>query len=294
MKYLISLFLALILCGNANALPDKITVYLSSGARNTVCRNLFTIYARQYNADITFITKVGIGGVLAMTEMYRDPNFAVLCSGLSESVFNNAQYPGYEKEHAALTQVVMIADGQTSFYTRTNSKYNNILDIIKECKPVMVGINLATVQIITDAMFGDCPVTYVSFKGPGDALASLMDGSVDFYVESSFLESIVKSGKLKSIGRINPTASMAGPDVTKYFPHLAALRRFTSIATSNLNKKDDIEELNKRLRPIVISDEFYPSIENMGTVMNTSVDEANAVVTSARDLVNKLGKKSVR
>jgi len=291
MKFIITIFLTLFLCGNAFALPDKFIVYLSSGIRNTVCRNLMTIYAKEYNAEIIFAIKVGVQGELALVDMYKNPEFSVLCSGFSESVFNNALYPGNEDAHAALVQVAMITNTQTSFYTRIDSKYNNILEVIKDCKPVMMGEHITTAVYITDLMFGKCPITYVPYKSPLDSASSLIDGSLDIFSDSNSLETIALAGRLKSIGRINPSPNTQGPDVTKYFPEVAKIKRFISIATSSRNKKEDIEELNRRLRPIIRSAEYYPTIENVGSVMDTSVEEANAIVKTARNIISNIDKQ---
>jgi len=281
------LFLLFTLSFNANALPNTIYIYsaVASGVRNTQCRTLFTIYAEKYNAKVVFITKPGAGGVIAMEEMYKDNNFSVLCSGLSESVFNNTIYPGHEEAHNALTLITLVTESQTSFYTRIDFRHNNILDTIAECKPITIGRHHATSDVITREMFGSCPVTYVPYRHAMEAVASLLDGTLDIYSDSSSLEPLVVSKKLKSIGKINPSPNTSGPNITKNFPIAAKLRRFVSIATSSANSREDIEELNKRLRPIILSKEFAPTLETTGPALNTTVDEANTVVTEIKNII---------
>ena len=289
MKFLLSIILCLCTI-SAYSLPDEFNVYVpNSGVKNTTCRALFDLYAKKYNAYPVYITKEGAGGMLAMLAMLENKKFSISCSGPSETVFNVKLYPGREKEHKELSTITIITTGPTMFYTASNSKYNNIKELIKDRKPITVGHHTVANKMIAQLVFGDYPITWVPFSGPNASIPSLMDGSLDIYVDTGSLEAMVNYGKLKSLGYMNGPNNMNGQNITKDFPVAAAFPSFISVTTSVNNSSEDIEELNQRLVPLINTKEISNVLGTIGWMPSgLSVKASNNMIDHIRKEASRL------
>lgn len=289
MKLFITLILYLFSL-SAYSLPDEFNVYVpNSGVKNTTCRALFDLYANRYNASPVYVTKEGAGGMLAMLAMLENKKFSVSCSGPSETVFNTKLYPGHEKEHKELSTITIITTGPTAFYTSYNSKFNDIKDLMKSGKPITVGHHTVANKMITQLVFGDYPITWVPFMSPGASLPSLIDGSLDLYVDTGSLETMVSYGKLKSLGHLNGPNTLNGPNITKDFAAAAAFPSFISVTTSVNNNQEDIEEMNRRLIPLINTREMINTLSLIGwSPLGLSVKASNDVINHIRIEADRL------
>ena len=278
------------MCLSAYAtLPSTIMVYSSqlAGGKINVCRALFALYSVEYKADTIFIIKPGADGVIAMEEMLKSKDFALLCSGPSESIYNNAQYPGHEASHAELTAVLVVSDSPFSFITGVNNKYSTLPELLKSGKPIMVGYHTQGNKFIAQSVFGDYPVTWVSYKNAIDGIPSLMDGSLDVYTDGGALEVIAKSGKLKSLGHFNGLADTSGINLNKVYPSVAKFSVFTSITISSKYSSADIEELNKRFNRILRSPEMLEALKtNINVPHGGTIKETNDFIDNFRKSVS--------
>jgi len=276
-------FLLILFSLSAYSMPDQFNVYVpNSGVKNITCRAIFDMYGKKYNANPVYMTKEGAAGMLAMLAMTSEKKFSVLCSGVSESLFNNSAFPGHEAEHKLLTMVTLYATGPVTFYTGADSKFTGINDLLTLDRPVTIGYHTSMHEIIVGIMFEGRKVVLVPYKSPNDALPSLINGSLDMYTETGALEQMVTSGRLKSLGYINGNGNLYGADITKKFPRIAQMPMFLAITTSSNNDPKDIEELNHRLVEIVNSEEVSKVIKNIGWVpAGYSVKKSNELIDRA-------------
>ena len=183
MKYILSLILSLTCISAMAELPTSLIAYSSqvSGGKVAVCRALLDRYAIEYKTPVTILIKPGADGLIAMEEMLKSKDFSLLCTGPSESVFNNAQYPGHEASHAALTMVSLVSVSPFSFITGANNKYSTLPELLKSGKPILVGYHAQGLKFIAQAVFGDYPVTWVPYKSSNEALSSFIDNTLCLY-----------------------------------------------------------------------------------------------------------------
>jgi tripartite-type tricarboxylate transporter receptor subunit TctC len=284
--------LALLFSASSYALPAQFNVYSSqvSGTKDTNCRILFDLYSKKYNATPVFLIRKGASGMVAMKEMLRDNNFSVLCSGPSESVYNNAAYPGNEADHKLLSMVTIISLGPTTLYTRPGSKAPTIQDLLKLDRPITIGHNAQGPKSAAQAIFKGKSIIWVPFTNSVDSLPSLLDGGLDVYADSGSLEELSNAGKILSLGHLNGTKQVGGPDLAKDFPVAAQLPAFVAITTSSNNDPKDIQELNKRLVSIITGSEEVKNI--IGKIgwepVGYSVDKSNRVVEQIRATIERL------
>jgi len=262
MKIIIALLLSCFSMLSYAVLPAQFKVYQTGvGTANSICRVLFDEYNKEYNANTLISVKSGASGMMAMLDMIKDKNFSVQCgTSLSESVFNITTYPGNEEAHNLLTMVSMIAEGTTVFTTRYDSPYNTLPELLKSNKPLMIGYHATTPKISAEIVVGSSPVTWVAYKTSADAISSLIDGSLDFYVDGGGLIPLIQSKKLKSLGHLNGLDSSPGIDLKKEYPDASRVKIIFAIVTSKNNASVDIEELNSRIRKLMLNDAVINSI----------------------------------
>jgi len=262
MKIVIALLLSFVSVLSYAGLPTQFKVYQTGvGTANSICRVLFDEYNKEYNSNTTMSIRAGASGMMAMLDMIKDKNFSVQCgTSLSESVFNITTYPGNEEAHNLLTMVSMIAEGTTVFTTRYDSSYGTLPELLKSNKLLMIGYHATTPKVSAEIAFGSLPVTWVAYKTSADAISSLLDGSLDLYVDGGSLLPLIQSKKLKSLGHLNGLDTAPGIDLKKEYPDAAKVKVIFAIVTSKNNSAADIEELNSRIRKLMLNDAVINSI----------------------------------
>jgi tripartite-type tricarboxylate transporter receptor subunit TctC len=272
------------------ALPDAITLYSPNptGAQTTGCRAIFKLYDEKYGATSTFAFKPGATGMIAMKTMLEDKKFSVLCSGISESVVNTSLYPGNEGAHEQLTMVAVIGNSPTAFTTGAKSPHASAQDLLKLTRPIMAGYHSTSLQFVARTAFGNHPVVWVPHKSAQDGVPSLLDGSLDVYIDGGALAPLVAAGTLKSLGHINGPDTAHGAALAAAFPEAARMRIILAVTTSNQADARDIEELNRRLGTLV----GHPAyVDALRTISNTplwlSVADSNALVARFRQAYYK-------
>lgn len=259
-------------------LPNQFNVYTTSAnASSTVCRALFAEYDKVYSANTIIVTKSGATGMLAMIEMTKDKNFSMLCgSGLSESVINTYSYPGNEDAHKLLTMVTIIAESPTVFSTRPDSPYNTLPELMKSGKSITVGYNSAVQKLVGDILFESYPVVWVPYKASTDALSSLLEGTLDLYIDGGGLTPLITANKLKSLGHFNGLDNTPGINLKKEFSEAAKIRAISSVTTSINNNASDIEEMNQRINKLMNNEIVINAIKQVSNLpLKKTVKESN-------------------
>lgn len=269
----------------AFALPDFLTFYSPNpaGAQTTACRTLAKLYDEKYASTSVIFIKPGVGGVLAMKEMLANEKFSLLCSGISESVINTSLYPGHEEAHKQLTVVAVVAISPVFFITGANNKTNTIEELFRTKDSVSVGYHSNSLQFVAKTALPN-KILWVPYKQASDALPSLVDGTLDLYVDGGGLTPIVESGRLKNLGRINGDASALGPEITQQYSEAAKLPIVLALSTSVKNSFYDIEEFNKRLLPLTKHPEFISAMQKIGNKpTHMSVSDSNKLIVNFKE-----------
>jgi tripartite-type tricarboxylate transporter receptor subunit TctC len=135
----------------------------------------------------------------------------------------------------------------------------------------------------------DESTTFVNFKTAVDAIPTLLDGSLDVYIDSGGLTPYIESGILKSLGNLHNAINTPGVNLNKKYPGAALYKTMAAITTSKNNDPKDIEELNQRLRLILTDEKFVNMIKQVSnTPVFKSVKESNEVVEfMKKDIASK-------
>ncbi len=275
--------------------PNEINVYSSvaSGAKTNICRAIFEDYAEKYNSKINFVIKPGAEGLIATKEMFDDKKFSLLCGGPSEKIFNNYVYPGNELLHEKLYTVTLVSVGPIIFTTKPESPYKNLIHLLENKKDINVGYSSNAIQFIVNAGLDKIKINWIPFKVPGDAVPSILNGDLDFYISAGSLEELTRSGRLKSLGYVNGPNSTIGENLTDKFPVMSTMPIFISLGISSEVDKSIILELNKRLAPIINKNEkvnlIYKNTQQIS--FTKSVEESNRIINEFKKIVREKYKK---
>lgn len=287
-KYISGLILGIYMSLTHADIPKSFNVYINgSGLSTTLCRAVVDEYNKMYNSQSVLVSKPGAAGLIATLEMVKDKNFSFYCfAAASELVFNRTVYPGHEKEHDMLTPVTLIAEAPIVFNTRVSNSVNTLPELIASNKPLTVGYHTTTALILGKKIFNNGTTTFVAYKAAHESLASLIDGSVDVYIDGGTLSGKNYVGVLKSLGHIYGPKSTPGVNITNTFANSKIPRSVSAMMTST-NNASYIEELNRRLNIILKHD----SIVNIITSLNNqplylSVKESNEYIDSIRKFSN--------
>lgn len=290
MKHILALFLLLISTISHATLPTTITVYTKGygGSQYTICHKLFEEYDIKYNTTTTIRVVQGAGGLLATKQFVNSTEaLPLMCGGISEFVFNNREYPENKEYVKKFKTVSVLASGPYFFTTRGNSPYSTVWMLKQSGKHIFVGSQSPTLAAAARLVFGDTNVTYVNYKTPQDAIASILDGSVDVYISGGAFTALTDAGKMKDIGRTLAGFSKISLD-TEY-PELVTLSLLTSIHARTTLSTADTTELNARIELIMVSPSMQPSLAQFANIHTpTDVAKSTAVVNRVTNLVNRL------
>ena len=238
----------------ANAeIPKKFNVYTSgAGTATRYCLELVNQYNKKYQSQALLVIKPGAGGLLATLAMVNDTNFSFYCfAGNSEMFLNRIQYPAHNKEHDMLTPVNVILESPYIFNTSISSPFNNLTELLDSTKNLTVGYHTTNASIVAKKIFKKDTV-FVNYKSAQDAIPSILQGSLDIYIDGGALSAKNYESMIKSLGHIYGPSTISGVNLTAKFKHMNIAKNWIGFITSNNN--NDIEELSNRLAILVKED----------------------------------------
>lgn len=290
MKRLLALLLTSISFSTHAVLPSIVTVYAKGygGSQYTICHKLFEEYDIKYQAKTMIKVVQGAGGLLATKQFINstDP-LPLLCGGISEFAFNNIEYPENKEYVEKFKTVSVLASGPYFFTTRGNSPYSTVWQLKHSGKHIFIGSQSPTLAAAARLVFGDANTTYVNYKSPQDAIASMLDGTVDVYVSGGAFTALTERGMMKDIGKTLTGFSKISLDVE--YPELVTLSLITSIHSLNTLSDADTVELNKRIELIMSSPSMQPTLAQFAnTHTPNTVVKAVAITKRASTLVERL------
>ena len=275
----------------ANAeIPKKFNVYTSgAGAATAYCRELVNEYNKKYQSQVLLVIKPGAGGLLATLDMVNDTNFSFYCFAASSEMFlNRIQYPGYEKEHDALTPVAVIAEAPIIFNTRISSPFTTLTDLIDSKKPLTVGYHTTTALILSNKIFNPNTTTFVNHKTAQDAIVSVADGSIDVYIDGGTFSGKAYTSMFKSLGYMYGPNSTPGVNLTAKFKHKNIAKSAAVVLTTKNTKITDIEELNQRLNIVLKEPVLTNIIVNLNNApVFLNLQETTTLVVSIKAGLSK-------
>ena len=284
---------ALILSLNVLAeIPKNFKVYTSGvGISVPLCTKILNEYNRLYNTSAILVVKPGASSLIAIKEMANDKQFSILCfTGLAENVFNPKLYPQFKEDHDKLTSIAALSDNATLFYTRSGSPYKDLQDLIANKQDLTIGTHNAFGKSIANLIVkNSTKVVFVDYKNARDSISSLVDGTLDLYIDGGGLVTSVEAGILKSLGQFHAPKTVPWPDMSKYFPEASSLKGSTIISTSINADKADIIKFGQNLREVMKNEGIIQEIKNSLGVPNfKSVEEVNKQLDLSRALYNKV------
>ena len=280
----IIIWLLLSVSSSVFALPSTFNVYTPVHAAADLCRTLFALYDEEYNATTIISSRPGILGTMHNRALVADPKFSVACGGFSDLVLGSAQFPDQKKIYDHLSVVVFMSEAPSRFSTGPSSKFNSLKDLIADKKIITVGYNASVYRIVARNVLKNNTVVWVPYKSGNDAIPSLIDGSLDLYVEGGPFTQLVKSGIIKSLGQINGISSTIDPDITSMYPDVAPMRIFLCVYTTD-NYDDDVAELNRRLSLLMKRPEFIKTLATINQKsFNLSLEKTREMVNTYRNM----------
>lgn len=245
-KYIIAMALVISSTMTIAEIPKKFKIYTTgAGLASTWCRTLVELYNKKYESAVTLVTKPGTGGLLATLEMLNDPELSVQClAGMSELFFNRLQYPTYAKELEMVSVVNLSGEVPVMFNTRLSGPFNTLPELLDSKKILAIGYHTTAAKIIAAKIFNPNS-TFVNFKSAVEALPSIVEGSIDVYIDGGTLSS---TGLTKSLGRVFGPDTTAGINLTDKYKDV--IFRIPGANISSKKHEEHFEELNRRFNII--------------------------------------------
>ena len=217
------------------------------------------MYDVEYNSTSVLLSRPGGLGLVLNRALATDTKFAVACGGLGDIVIGAALFPEAENIYNHLTPITFMAESSARFSTGPSSKFNTLPELLVNKKTVTVGYNAAVFRIFASRILKNNTVIWIPYKSGADALSSLIDGSLDLYVEGGVLSPLVKSGIIKSLGVFNGPHYLGELDLSNMYPNIVPMHIFLGVYTMDKNDQTIIE-LHSRLTKLMEQPEFIKAL----------------------------------
>lgn len=250
----------------SQAIAETVYVGNTAGPRVTACRALFQAYDTTYDTKTTLLVRPGADGTIAIEKAIEENS--LVCAG-TDSVVS-----GYK-----MKPVLMYCYFPISFWSSTKNPANNV-DVMVN-RPIFIGYHLSTVPAIVKKMYPNANITFVPFKSPSEALPSVVEGTLDLYVDGGGLITMERAGKLKNVGKFGGAAT--GPDLSAKYPEIASVKNFCGVMAPESMPDAKVKLLNQRLSAIAKTEEFSKLVVSFNqTSYVPTLEEAQTVVNYVR------------
>jgi len=210
------------------AYPDRLVHYYIAfapgGESDIAARLQQQVYRRKFGQEVVVESKPGAGGGLAWSQLNQYPGdgYTIMGTNLPHIVLQplegNVQYKTED-----ITNVIFFNYTPDAIVVRTESPFKTYQDFVKAAKAAPGKLNLAgsgtnsanhAAHARLNAAAG-IETTYVSFKGTGDLVASLLGGHVDGAMSYSSL-ALAQKGKTRVLANATPERLPYMPDVPTF------------------------------------------------------------------------------
>jgi tripartite-type tricarboxylate transporter receptor subunit TctC len=277
-KIILALLVGLTSCYTHAEIPKQFNVYVIGSTAVNLCRELFKLYDAEYNTSTVIIQKPGAYGLLAVTALHLDPNFAVECGGLNDLVFGGIQFPDQDV-YNHLSVITMLGEYSILFTAGPKSTYSTLPELLRNKKSLLVGFSSISTKFIASKALASADITWIPFKSPNDAVASLHEGLLDLYVDGGAFIPLYKTGTLKNLGQLNGSNKSPFLNLNSEYPEATKFHGFMSVFTTDKTNQLDIVELNNRLTVLKRRPSFIKLLESFDTKpMDWSLEHAKEVI----------------
>ena len=210
------------------AYPERLVHYYIAfapgGESDIAARLQQQVYRRRFGQEVVVESKPGAGGGLAWSQLNQYPGdgYSIMGTNLPHIVLQplegNVQYKTED-----ITNVIFFNYTPDAIVVRTESPFRTYQDFIKAAKAAPGKLNLAgsgtnsanhAAHARLNAAAG-IETTYVSFKGTGDLVASLLGGHVDGAMSYSSL-ALAQKGKTRVLANATPERLPYMPDAPTF------------------------------------------------------------------------------
>ena len=210
------------------AYPEKpVRYYIAfapGGESDIAARLQQQVYRKKWGQELVVESKAGAGGGLAWSQLNQFPGdgYTIMGTNLPHIVLQplegNVQYQTDD-----ITNVIFFNYTPDAIVVRNESPFKTYQDFVREAKANPGKLNLAgsgtnsanhAAHARLNAAAG-IQTTYVSFKGTGDLIASLLGGHVDGAMSYSSL-ALAQRGKCRVLANATPERLPYMPDVPTF------------------------------------------------------------------------------
>lgn len=254
--------------------------YSAGGSTDLTARILADGLSKKWPNPVSVINKPGASGTTALLEVKgaRPDGYTLLLqtnAGVSNPAFESTLPYKWDE----LTYVCRLMTSSLVVVVKGDSRFKTFADFVAELKRDPAKMKLAlsgswgsglfgTLQIGKAAGFDPLKVTRVSMKGGSEVLVAIAGGHVDYGVQylSEVLD-LVKGGKLRALGLVNPDRVAALPDV----PTMKELgyeqvnwQPWLGVCGPPGLPKEITETWNKAVKELMVDQRFLNKAVNLG------------------------------
>ena len=278
-KMLISCMLMLTSVFASAEIPKKIKVYVSYSGVTPVCMSIVDVYNKIYSASAVVVLKPGASGLIALQDAIQDKDFAIICgTGVTDALLYKVNVA--ESSHHVYQEIKLINIMSFTgmyFITGNDNPHQTLKSLLNSSttdKPILVGFEGLGSKSIANKIIGNTPVTWVQYRQPGEAAASLHLRELDLFVGGyNPLLGLAEAGKLKMLGHINvntDAANKVGPMLNADYPEAVGVANFLGISSLKNYSQEDLTEMNKRINNVLATPEVQETFSRANyKIINT-------------------------
>jgi tripartite-type tricarboxylate transporter receptor subunit TctC len=280
----------------AQAQLTVITPFTAGSIVDVACRKLFDSYDMQNNTNTVTINMSGADQIVAHKHFITLTTNAVLCAGSGVGGMNQYNHPKISPAVNTLKPIIDVYTVGHAILTPVKGP-NTIEDIIANSKrtgkSVLVGAPSTSAAIVLTHVLEKNNVKYeiIGYKTPTDAITSLVDGSLDTYVDGGSIKLLgdikgIKEIAHVSIGLVRVSGS---PNLYHKYKDLSNIVSRVAIYANTNTSDSDILLLNTKLNQAINSDQFQSFRKerlSFHTMTNGTVKQATQSVTNLENYLN--------
>lgn len=286
-KSILSLLLSLACVANAQI--TVVSPFAAGSLVDITCRKLFGIYDNMNNTSSTFLIITGADHIIAHKHFIAMSEPSVLCAGSGVGGFNQYLNPKTSPKVDTLKPIVDVF-ALSHFILAPSKGPNTLEEVIANSKrtgnPVLVGAPSSSSATVLTYVLEKNNIKFeiVAYKKPTDAVVSLMDGSLDTYVDGGTIKLLGEIPGIKEIAHVSVGSDKSStPNLYKKYTELEYLMSKVTIYTRANISDSEIQSLNIKLNSAMNSDQFQAFRKerlSMHQLTNGTVKQANQTVTN--------------
>lgn len=294
MKKLLTLLCMLPLIAQAQL--TVISSYSAGSIVDVVCRKLFDAYDMQNNSNTVTVNMPGADQMVSHKHFITLTNNSVLCAGSSVGGMNQHNHPKISPAANTLKPIIDVYTVGHSIMTPVKGP-NTIEEIMANSKrtgkSVLVGGPSTSSAKVLAHVLEKNNVKYeiVAYKTPTEAITSLVDGSLDTYIDGGSIKLLGEIKGIKEIAHISvgSVSVSDSPNLYKKYKDLSNIVSRVTIYANTNTSDNDILLLNIKLNQAISSDQFQSFRKerlSFHTMTNGTVKQANQTVTKLENYLN--------